>query len=99
MHQAMRNALLYQKIYAIQQTADGFLEVQPGSRMPGLNEIWLTPRPADLLDFQRAHDRIGAAAPKKPAVIAPATLLPGRRGAAMQRRGHAMVKQNHWYSL
>jgi TIR domain len=89
MQQAMRNALLYESIYAVQTTFDGFLEVTPGASAAGVNELWLTPRPADLAEFQMAHGRIVAASPKRPAVIAPAALLPGRRRAAMEWLGGA----------
>jgi hypothetical protein len=89
MQQAMRNALLHEKIYAIQTTFDGFLEVQPGTSAGGLNQLWLTPRPAELADFQMAHGKIGSASPKHPAVIAPAAMLAGRRQAAMQWLGGA----------
>jgi hypothetical protein len=89
MEQAMRNSLLYEQIYDLRTTSDGFLEVKPGNNAAGMNQLRLTPRPAELADFQMAHSRVGAASPKRPAVIAPAAMLAGRRREAMEWLGDA----------
>jgi hypothetical protein len=66
MEQAMRNALLHEGIYSLQTTFDGFLEVADGVPSAGLNELWVTPRPAELADFQKAYAKIGSASPGNP---------------------------------
>jgi hypothetical protein len=85
MRQAMRDALLFEGVSNQQMTIDGLLEAYPPS-VPGTNpnRILLTPRPADLLDFQLLHAKIDPRMPRRPAIVAPGAQLPGIRQAAVK---------------
>jgi hypothetical protein len=85
MRQAMQNALLAEGIFNQQMTVDGLVEAQAPSSSSGVpNRIWLTPRPADVMDFQILHGKTDPRASRRPAVVAPGARLPGLRQAAVR---------------
>jgi len=81
----MRNALLVEGVYQQQMTVDGLVEAYPPTPLPGdPNRIWLTPRPAELADFQLLHAKINPRQSRRPAVVAPGAQLPGLRQTAVR---------------
>ena len=80
LRQALRDSLLFYGANRQSMANDGFLEAYPKLGAGEPYRVWLTPRSADVLDFQTAKVKGNP----KPVVVAPAALLTGMRQAAMR---------------
>jgi hypothetical protein len=81
LRQALRDALLNEGANRQAMSTDGFLEAYPkGATSNNPYRVWLTPRPADLVDVQTARAKGG----RQPAVVSPGARSAGMRPAAMR---------------
>ncbi len=81
LRQALRDALQYHGATRQTMAADGFLEAFPKAAPAAPYRVWLTPRPAEITDFQMAKLK----GIPKPMVVSPGALLTGAKAS-----GHAL---------